>query len=252
MLSKFLRWHRSSARCVGWDLGLGESGVMMSNVLLFMLSLALVNSFTQVSKTLNQGGGIIDTTTIYFDISLENEPIGKLTFRLIKDPIACPKLRENFVKLCTGERKPIDPQCTYVGCTFKHSPQSVEGFPQYRWAHEVEGRKRNALGRPTERILEGALRQCYHSIYGGVYYGMNYDHIKDPYGVVLTVPLVGPLRGSSSFSIIRVDESPMEWKERLLLNSAVLGSLESGIETLHIMARQSRAPPMITGSGTID
>jgi len=192
-----------------------------------------------------------NTIMIYFDISLENQPIGTLTFRLIQDPDACPTLRDNLIKICTGERKPIDPLCTYVGCSFKHSPNSVEGFPQYRWAHEVVGKKRNAVGRPTERITETSLRQCSHSIYGGVYYGLNYEQIKEPYGVVLIVPLAGPLRGSSSFSIVRVDESPKEWKERLLLNTAVLGTLVSGIETLHTMARQTRAPPIITASGKL-
>lgn len=207
-----------------------------------------VISLLQISQ---KAESTFDTTMIYFDISLENQPLGRLTFTLIQDPKSCPNLRENLIKICTGERKPIDPLCTYVGCSFKHSPQSVEGFPQYRWAHEVVGKKRNAIGRPSERITETDLRQCSHSIYGGVYYGLNYERIRGPYGVVLTVPLVGPLRGSSSFSIVRVDESPKEWKERLLLNSAVIGSLESGIETLHTMARQIRAPPMITESGTI-
>ena len=227
-------------------------------LIIFILSLAAIDAFIYLNSKAQLPRKICfskipqgeeSTTMIFFDISLDNEPIGKLTFRMMDDPNACPNLRENLIKICTGERKPIDPLCTYVGCKFKHSPNSVEGFPQYRWAHEVDGKKRNAVGRPTERITETALRQCSHSIYGGVYYGLNYEQIRGPYGVVLTVPLVGPLRGSSSFSIVRVDESPKEWKERLLLNSAVLGSLVSGIETLHMMARQTRAPPTITASG---
>lgn len=82
--------------------------------------------------------------------------------------------------------------------------------------------------------------------------------------MVLTIPMVGRDRGTASFSIVRVGESPQEWRERLLLNSAVLGYLEdntddenlnkemlSGIDVLHIMARQNRAPPLIIGCGTI-
>jgi len=55
-------------------------------------------------------------------------------------------------------------------------------------------------------------------MHGGVYYGLRYD--EEDYdainsstaggenGVVLTVPLVGAYRGSTSFSIVRVGESP--------------------------------------------
>lgn len=110
------------------------------------------------------------------------------------------------------------------------------------------------------------MRSCTHKIYGGVYYGLKYNDLLEnrTNGVVLTIPMVGRDRGTASFSIVRVGESPQEWRERLLLNSAVLGYLEdntddenlnkemlSGIDVLHIMARQNRAPPLIIGCGTI-
>eukprot|EP00592_Proboscia_alata_P018137 CAMPEP_0194418124 /NCGR_PEP_ID=MMETSP0176-20130528/17209_1 /TAXON_ID=216777 /ORGANISM="Proboscia alata, Strain PI-D3" /LENGTH=148 /DNA_ID=CAMNT_0039224369 /DNA_START=351 /DNA_END=797 /DNA_ORIENTATION=+ len=145
----------------------------------------------------------------------------------------------------------IDPKCTYNQCEFKHSPQFVEGSPQYRWVHTLNGLGRNAVGRPTENIIDTEnLQLCCNAIYGGTYYGMDFKNIPDENGVVLTVPLTGPGRGSTSFSIVRVGESPQEWKERLLVNSAVLGYLESGIETLRAMARQKSAPPIVVKSGS--
>lgn len=220
-----------------------------------------------------------DQTRIYFDISIEDEKIGRLIFNLGKEEKFClPKHSENIIKLCKEDLKAIDPRCSYVKCCFKFSPQFVETMPQYRWAHVLDGRGRNAIGKPTERISDpDSLKSCTHNIYGGVYYGLEYDdkfimgdYDKDDNGdnrsniacdvttiyncqagVVLTVPLVGAYRGSTSFSIVRVGESPQEWRENLLLNSAVIGWLESGIEVLHAMARQTRAPPMIVASGRI-
>lgn len=163
-----------------------------------------------------------------------------------------PKHTENLVKLGTEAMRSLDPRCSYVKCSFKHSPQFVEGLPQYRWAHVLEGRGRNAVDRPTERILDPErMRLCTHSVFGGVYHGLKYDETVGEGGVVLTVPLTGAYRGSTSFSIVRVGESPMEWRERLLVNSAVLGHLESGIEALYGMARQTRAPPTIVASGIL-
>ena len=87
-------------------------------------------------------------------------------------------------------------------------PQSVEGFPQYRWAHIVEGRERNAVGRPPDRISDPeSLRAFCRFIYGGVYYGLEYNDNIGDFGVLLTVPLVGANRNSSGYSIVRVGES---------------------------------------------
>ena len=63
--------------------------------------------------------------------------------------------------------------------------------------------------------------------------------ILETSGFFLTVLLVGANRNSNGFSIVRVGESP----ERLLLNSAVLGYLESGIDTLHEMEDKQMPPP---------
>ena len=199
-------------------------------------------------------------TRIYFDIAIggnsdDSEIIGRLVFNLNLSERLLPLHTENLVKLATGELRSLDPRCSYLKCQFKHSPQFVETFPQYRWAHVMDGRGRNAIGRPTERIQDAdSFRSCTRSIYGGAYYGLEYnDDLLDnsEEGVVLTVPLVGPYRGSTSFSIVRVGESPQEWRERLLLNSAVLGYLESGIRVLRELARQTNGPPIIVASGKI-
>ncbi len=90
--------------------------------------------------------------------------------------------------------------------------------------------------------------------------------------VLLTVPIHGPKSGTSKFSIVRVGESPREWGERLLLNSAVIGYLdctadgrivEGGVgdandservhpmDVLRAMSQQRMGPPTIINCGTI-
>lgn len=201
-----------------------------------------------------------EPTRIYFDIAIggnsnDTEIIGRLVFNLNYSERMLPLHTENLIKLATGEVRSIDPRCSYLKCQFKHSPQFVETFPQYRWAHVLDGRGRNAVGRPTERIQDmDSMKTCAHSVFGGVYYGLDYNEDlvnSSEEGVVLTVPLVGAYRGSTSFSIVRVGESPLEWRERLLVNSAVVGYLESGIQALRELARQTSGPPIIVASGKL-
>jgi len=233
---------------------------------LFLFLLGVVNPFLCVSFSIHRGSRGLgrrlhahnneaeSMTQIFFDISVEEEPIGRLIFT-IPDPDVLPLHTENLFKLCSKERRSIDPRCSYLGCTFNFSPQFIEGFPQYRWAHFLAGKGRNAVGRPEEKISDpDSLRDCTHSIYGGVYYGLNYDDIpgNTESAVVLTVPLAGPARGSTGLSIVRVGESPQEWRERLLLNSAVLGWMNvESTEVLLAMARQKIGPPKVTDSGII-
>eukprot|EP00591_Stephanopyxis_turris_P000293 CAMPEP_0195521372 /NCGR_PEP_ID=MMETSP0794_2-20130614/18558_1 /TAXON_ID=515487 /ORGANISM="Stephanopyxis turris, Strain CCMP 815" /LENGTH=223 /DNA_ID=CAMNT_0040650911 /DNA_START=226 /DNA_END=897 /DNA_ORIENTATION=+ len=189
---------------------------------------------------------------IYFDIDIGGTPCGRLTFKLA-DPTLLPLHTENLKKLCTGERRAIDPAAHYVGCTFDFSPDYVEdGLGRYRWAHILKGRGHNAVGKATDPISDPShLLACTNSCFGGQYYGVEYQAENDDAGVLLTVPIVGPGRGSSRIAIVRVGESPQEWRERLLVNSAVLGKLESGLETLHAMARQKVAPPKIIAAGLL-
>ena len=212
------------------------------------------------SETSSSNSAALSKTSIklFLDMAVAEEPVGRLVFQ-IPDTTILPLHIDNVVKLCTQERASIDPRCKYVGCEFQHSPQFVEGFAQYRWGHTLKGRGRNAVGRAEERITDPEkMSKCTHSIYGGQYYGLNYDTEVPILGdqdnrVVLTVPLVGPGRGSTDLSIVRVGESPPEWKERLLLNCAVLGWLEpSSLETLHAMARQTKGPPKVVDSGVLE
>lgn len=214
----------------------------------------------------NKNANDDDTTTIqatsariYLDMEVNQKAIGRLEFEIPNTQLL-PLHTENLLQLCRQSRTGIDPRCSYVGCEFQHSPQFVESFAQYRWGHTLKGRGRNAVGRADERIVDPVgMRQCTHSIYGGQYYGLNYDTQvpkQEMEGqdrtIVLTVPLVGPGRGSTDLAIVRVGESPPEWRERLLLNTAVLGWLDpSSLETLYAMARQTEGPPKVVGSGVL-
>ena len=200
-------------------------------------------------------GAEISASGIYFDVEVAGEPIGRLDFELT-NPSPLPLHTENLIQLCRGGRRGIDPLAHYTGCEFDFSPMYVEdGSGRYRWAHICKGRGRNAIGRPDEPIVdsENMLKHT-HSCYGGQYYGDIYNGDYSEFGVVLTVPVVGPGRGGSRFSILRVGESPPEWQERLLLNSAVVGKLvsEESMETLCRMARQRAGPPTIFFAGTVD
>jgi hypothetical protein len=201
---------------------------------------------------------------IYFDLTVQDEPAGRLIFQ-IPQPYRLPIHTENILKLVSKAQTSIDPRCSYVGCEFSYSPQFIEGRPQYRWAHVLKGKGKNAVGRLDELIREadGTLQQCTHSIYGGTYYGLKYDEIpvstdeesNDTQGeiVLLTVPLAGPGRGSTGLSIVRVSESPKEWKERLLVSSAVLGWLEPpSLDTLRGVAQQTQGPPVVSDTGILD
>lgn len=124
------------------------------------------------------------------------------------------------------------------------------------------------------------MKECTHKSFGGVYYGQNYQEIVEKLAsidngqdvtIMLTVPIQGPGAGTSKFSIVRVSESPQEWGERLLLNSAVIGWLDCGadgtfgggadtnaeiddnvpssLDVLQAIARQKYGPPKIINSG---
>jgi len=125
---------------------------------------------------------------------------------------------------------------------------------RYRWAHQLRGRGRNAIGEATGSIVDADnQQQCTHSCYGGQYYGLPYidTDTNDP-GVRLTVTIRGPGHGSSKLTIVRVGESPSEWGERLLLNSGVIGTLRpESLPVLHAMARQRMGPPTVVAAGVV-
>ena len=188
----------------------------------------------------------------FLDIAVQDREIGRLVFVLPYPKSLFALHTENLLKIVTQERRSIDPQCHYIKCQFNYSPQFVQGLAQYRWAHVLVGRGRNAIGRPAERIVDTASLQAHtHKLYGGIYYGLNNNDILNDllpamYGTnadilstpLLTLPMTGPGRGFTQFSIVRVAESPKEWRERLLLNSAVVGWLEPS--TLPVLQRFTR------------
>jgi hypothetical protein len=189
--------------------------------------------------------------SVYLDISVAGSELGRLVFRLAEDVL--PMHVENFRALAASEKVGIEPKATFVGCRFEHSPMYVEGA-QYKWAHVLKGNGRNAVGRPQETISDPVgLKTCVHDAFGGPYYGLEFDEddpsIED--GVALVVPVMGPGRGGSRFNIVRVGDSPPSWGKRLLLNQAVIGTLESGGEVLRAMARQKDGPPTIIASGVV-
>lgn len=198
----------------------------------------------------------ISADSIYFDIEIQKIKVGRLIFHLA-NPSPLPLHAENLVQLAKGSRRGIDPKAHYVGCEFDFSPASIEDvLGRYRWGHQVRGRGRNTVGRPDQPIHDPVNQlKCTHSCFGGQYYGIKYDQSSSFEGdpdVFLTVPVTGPGHGSSKFSIIRVGESPAEWKERLLVNSGVVGKMDpSCLDVLHMMARQREGPPMIVEAGIL-
>lgn len=214
----------------------------------------------------HEGDGAV---RIYFDIQVQDTPVGRLVFEL-PEPSPLPLHTENIIQLCKGSRRGIDPLAHYVGCEFDYSPATIEdGSGRYRWGHILKGRGRNAIGRADEPIVDHEhLLACTHTCFGGQYYGVKYevddatsskndnnndddDNVRQS-GVVLAVSIAGPGRGSSRLSILRVGESPPEWRERLLLNSGVVGFLlPESIDTLRTMARQRLGPPKVVASGVL-
>lgn len=156
----------------------------------------------------------------------------------------------NVRRLCSSERTPLDPRLTFRGCAFDFSPSYVEGA-QYKWSHVLKGNGLNAVGQPHARLEErAALARCAHRCYGGCYYGMELPSDGPP-ASVLTVPVAGPGSGFTRIAIVRVRDSPPQWREQLLLNSAVLGALEPESEPVLLAMARAEAPPVVTGCGVL-
>ena len=198
----------------------------------------------------------LSADNVYFDIQVAGQDVGRLVFDLtIPSPL--PVHAENLIQLARGDRRSIDPAAHYVGCEFDFGMDYVEdGTGRYRWSHVLRGRGRNAVGRADQPISDPENQiQCTHSVYGGQYYGDKYEASSDSNDpdVLLAVQVAGPGRGSSRVSVVRVGESPREWRERLLLNAGVLGRLRPEyIDTIHQMARQKLGPPKISAAGVLE
>ena len=150
-------------------------------------------------------------TRIFLEIGTASQSLGRLIFHL--DTSLLPKHAENIRLLCSEERIGVDAALTYRGCAFDHSPAYVEGA-QYKWAHILKGRGRNALeNRPRQPIRDGgALSACAVAcVGGGKYYGVRVE--DEGAGVVLTTPISGPGSGFTRLAIVRVGESPPSWRQ---------------------------------------
>ena len=227
-----------------------------------------IRSNSEDDETKTNKKNQISANSIYFDIAIAGEEIGRLRLELA-NPSPLPLHAENIIQLAKGSRRGIDPKAHYVGCEFDYSPLYIEepgagAGGRYRWSHQLKGRGRNAVGsRPDQTLVDVEnQRQCTHACYGGQYYGIQYNQdddssssstmMNDDPCVLLTVPILGPGHGTSKFSLVRVGESPKEWGERLLLNSGVLGKLAvESLPVLQTMARQRRGPPTVVAAGVL-
>lgn len=220
------------------------------------IGMALLASSDDNDDTIHTNA--VSADSIYLDIGVaasrgnDDVELGRLTFDLV-NPSPLPLHTENVIQLCREARISIDFRATYRKCAFEYAPSSVQNSGRYGWSHILRGNGRNAVG-PAKGVIHDPTNQltATHRIFGGQYYGANLNDMAndDTPVVALAVGITGPGRGSSRISMIRVSESPPEWRERLLLNTGVIGTLRmESMDTLNAMARCTGGPPMVRACG---
>ena len=179
---------------------------------------------------------------IYFDVASAGGSLGRVEVSL--ESFDClPRLSENLRLIASNERSP---RCTFDGARLAHSPAG----PNYKWAHSFEG----SGNRPAiEASLLGADASSANrnDVVGGSYYGAPLGDVD----VVLTTPLAGPGAKKARFSFVRIGASPSEWKQRLLINSAVLGvaiSPDADDVLARLAALGPDDAPRIASTGVVD
>jgi len=188
------------------------------------------------------------------DIEVGGEAAGRLVFSLDEGATLLPKTVESFRQQITGERTSVSPKLTYKGCQFEYNPTYVmtPGGGAYKYSHICKGRGSNIYG-SMPFVEKEAFSACRNTCpgNGGNYYGVKVDLETTDVSSVLAVPIMGPGYGNSRFYIVRVRASASSMKERLLSNTAVLGTLVSGEDVLDIMA-SGAGQPSIADCGMLE
>ncbi|KAF8311708.1 hypothetical protein DL93DRAFT_2168817 [Clavulina sp. PMI_390] len=139
---------------------------------------------------------------IFFDFSLENEPIGRVVFELFDDVV--PKTVENFRCLTTGE-KGVSPQ-TQIPLSYKGSiiHRSIANFM-------IQG------GDFTKKNGTGG-----ESIYGGIFADENFDLPVDAAGLLVMANRGANTNGSQFF--ITLAPCPHLTKKHVVFGRVVKGN----------------------------
>ncbi len=159
---------------------------------------------------------------VFFDISIDSKPAGKITFELYNDVV--PKTAENFRALCTGEKG-----YGYKGCGF----------------HRIINQFMAQGGDFTNHNGTGGK-----SIYGEKFADENFK-IKHAKPYLLSMANAGPNTNGSQFFITFV---PCSWLDG---KHTVFGEVIEGqnvVEAMHKVGSgqgQPKAKVVITNSGAL-
>ena len=159
---------------------------------------------------------------VFFDISIDSKPAGKITFELYSDVV--PKTAENFRALCTGEKG-----YGYKGCGF----------------HRIINQFMAQGGDFTNHNGTGGK-----SIYGEKFADENFK-IKHTKPYLLSMANAGPNTNGSQFFITFV---PCSWLDG---KHTVFGEVIEGqnvVEAMHKVGSgqgQPKAKVVITNSGAL-
>ena len=181
---------------------------------------------------------------IFFDLTSAGAPLGRVTFELAP-PTLLPMFTSNLATLATTS----DSTLSYAGCAFDFDASCVLGS-DYAYVHRLAGRGENARGLPPSAAADSPakLLASQRLGFGGAYYGLEVEDGDPRARVVLTVPAQGARAGRSELSIVRVADSPEGLRQKLLLNSAVIGLLVDGEGVVEALPGVSE-PPVVDACG---